>query len=64
MNTLKGDLQKFLSFSGILFHNIKSKCSKNSVKEEIECEVVKFDHVYETNDDIDFKIETVDNSPF
>ena len=33
--------------------------SKNSEKEEIECEVVEFDHVYETNDDTDFKIEAV-----
>ena len=36
---------------------------KNSEKEEIECEVVELDHVYEKNDDTDFKIETVDNFP-
>ena len=47
----------------LLFHNIQSKCSKNSETEEIECEVVEFDHVYETNDDTDFKIETADNYP-
>ena len=46
-----------------LFHGIEFKSSKNSAKEEIECEVVEFDHVYETNDNIDFKIETVDNFP-
>ena len=62
MNTLKRDLQKCLPSSGfLLFHDIESKCSKNSEKEEIECEVVEFDHVYETNDDTDFKIEAVDN---
>ena len=47
-----------------LFHDIESKCPKNSEEEEIECEVVEFDHetnVYETNHDTDFKIETVDN---
>ena len=46
-----------------LFHGIEFKSSKNSAKEEIECEVVESDHVYETNDNIDFKIETVDNFP-
>ena len=46
-----------------LFHDIEFKCSKNSEKEEIECEVVELDHVHEINDDRDFKIETVDNSP-
>ena len=37
-----------------LFHDIESKCPKNSEEEEIECEVVEFDHetnVYETNHD-------------
>ena len=64
MNTLKRDLQKCLLSSGFfLFHDIESKCSKNSKKEEIECEVVEFGYVYETNDDTDFKIETVDNFP-
>ena len=41
-----------------LFHDIESKCQK--------CEVVEFDYetnVYETNDDRDFKTETVDNFP-
>ena len=49
-----------------LFHDIESKCQKNSEKEEIECEVVEFDYetnAYETNDDRDFKTETVDNFP-
>ena len=46
-----------------LFHDIEFKCSKNSEKEEIECGVTEFDHVYEANDDTDFKIETVDNFP-
>ena len=41
----------------------QSKCSENYEKEEIECEAVEFDHVYETNDDTNFKIKTVDNSP-
>ena len=61
MNTLKRDLQKRLPSSGyFLFHDIESKCSKNSEKEEIECEVVEFDHetdVYETNDDTDLKLK-------
>ena len=62
MNTLKRDLQKCLPSSGFfLFHDIESKCSKNSEKKEVKCEVVEFDHVYETNDDADFKSETVDN---
>ena len=67
MNTLKRDLQKCLPSSGFfLFHDIHSKYSKNIEKEEIEFEVVEFDHEYETNDDTGFKIETVDNfsSPF
>ena len=38
-----------------LFHEIQSKCSKHNEKEEIECEIVIFHHVYETNDDTDFK---------
>ena len=64
MNTLKRDLQKCLPSSGFfLFHDIESKCSKNSEKEEIEYEVVELDHVYETNDSTDFKIETVDKFP-
>ena len=64
MNTLKRDLQKCLPSSGyFLFHDSESKCSKNSEKEEIECEVVELDHVYEANDDTDFKIETIDAFP-
>ena len=42
----------------------KKKCSKNSENEEIECEVVDVDHVYEKNNDTDFKIETIDNFSF
>ena len=45
----------------MIFH--ESKFSKYSENEEIECEVVEFDHVYEANDDTDFKIETADNFP-
>ena len=64
MNTVNKDIQKCLPSSVFcLFHDIVSKCSKNSKKEEVECEVVEFDHVCETNDDTDFKIETVDNFP-
>ena len=64
MSTLKRDLQKCSSSSGfLLFNDIKSKYSKNSEKEEIEYEVVELDHVYETSDDTDFKIETIDNFP-
>ena len=64
MNTLKRDLQKCLPSSAFsLFHDIESKCSKNCEKEEIECEVVELDHVYESNHDTDFTIETVDNFP-
>ena len=45
MNTLKRDLQKCLPSSGFfLFHDIESKCSKNSEKKEVKCEVVEFDH--------------------
>ena len=52
MNKLKRDLQKCLPSSGFfLFHDIELKCLKNSEKEEIECEVVELDHLYETNDD-------------
>ena len=29
----------------------------NEKEEETECEVAGFDHVYETNDDTDFKTE-------
>ena len=47
----------------LLFHNVQSKCSKNNVKEGTECEVVELYHAYETNDDTDFEIETVDNFP-
>ena len=36
---------------------------QNNEKEEIECEVVEYDHVYETNDNTDFKIGTVKNFP-
>ena len=47
MNTLKKDLQKFLNSCGLfLFDDVHSKCSENNQKEEIECEVVEFDHVY------------------
>ena len=69
MNTLKSDLQKCLPSSGFfLFHDVQSKCWKNHWsfiinKEEIKYEVVEFDHVYETNDDTDYKIETVNNFP-
>ena len=47
-----------------LLHDIESKCSKNIEKQEIECEVVEIDHVYETNEDNGFKIETIDNFTF
>ena len=30
---------------------------KNNEEEETECEVVRFDHVYQKNDDTDFRIE-------
>ena len=64
MNTLKRDLQKCLPFRGFfLFHEIQSKCSKHNEKEESECEIVDYDHVYETNHDTEFKSETVDNFP-
>ena len=43
-----------------LFHDIESKCPKNSEKEQTECEVVKFDYVCE---DTEFKIESTDNFP-
>ena len=44
INTLKRDLQKCLPSSGFfLFHDIESKCSKNSEKEQIERDVVKLD---------------------
>ena len=46
-----------------LFHEIESKCSKNSEKEETVCEVVEFHHIYETSEDTDFKIETIDKFP-
>ena len=47
MNTLKKDLQKCLNSCGLfLFNGVHSKCSENNQKEEIECEVVEFDHVY------------------
>ena len=67
MNTLKRDLQSvylpvgffyFTTFrqhfqhSQHLFHNMF----------KVEYEVVEFEHVYETNDDSDFKIEAVNNS--
>ena len=62
MNTLKGDHQKSFSPSGcMLFLDIQSICSKNNKKEEIKYQIVTFDNAYETNDDTDFKIETVDN---
>ena len=35
---------------------LKKKKKKKSDKEDIECEIVEFDHVYKTNDDADFKI--------
>ena len=61
MNTLKRDLQKCLNSSGFfLFIDIQSKFSENKQKEETECEIAEFEHIYETNDDTDFKIETVD----
>ena len=57
MNTLKRDHQESFSPSGfLLFQDIQSICSKSNEKEEIKC-----DNAYETNDDTDFKIETVDN---
>ena len=43
-----------------LFHDIESKCPKNSEKEQTECVVVKFDYVC---DDTEFKIESTDNFP-
>ena len=46
-----------------MFHEIQSKCSKHNEKEESECEIVDYDHVYETNHDTEFKTETVDNFP-
>ena len=62
MNTLKRP-SKVSTFQWIfLFHDIEPKFSKNSEKEEIECEVVEFDLVYETNDDIDFIDEFYDIS--
>ena len=62
---MEKDLQKCLPSSGFfLFHNIQSWCSKIIIKKkEIECEVVEFDHVSETNADTDFKIGTVNNFP-
>ena len=45
-------------FSGFcLFNNVEFKCSKNSEKVEVNCEVVEFDHVYETNHDTDLKLK-------
>lgn len=46
-----------------LRHDIQSKFSKNNEKEEIECEVVGFDHGYKASDNTDFQIEIVDNLP-
>ena len=67
MNTLKIDWQKCLLSSGFCsFHDFEYTCTKNSEKEEIECEIVEFDHetnVYERNDDTDFEIETFDQFP-
>ena len=62
MNTLKR-LPEVSTFQWIfLFHDIESKFSKNSEKEEIEWEVVEFDLAYETNDVIDFIDEFYDIS--
>ena len=54
---------KVFTLQWILFYDIKFKCSKNNQKEEIECELVEFDHGYETNDNTDFRIETSNNYP-
>ena len=64
LNTLKRDLQICLPSNGcFLLDDIQFKCPKSSEKEGTECEVVEFDHVYETKDDTEYNIETVDNFP-
>ena len=60
---MKRDLWKCLLSSGFYFTTLSSKCSKNNQKEEIEYELVEFDHGYETNDNTDFRIETSNNYP-
>ena len=60
MNTLKKKSFKSVYlpvdffYSTTLSRNVQKK--KKSDKEDIECEIVEFDHVYKTNDDSDFKI--------
>ena len=62
MNTLKKKSFKSVYlpvdffYSTTLSRNFKKKKKKKSDKEDIECEIVEFDHVYKTNDDADFKI--------
>ena len=63
MNTLKKKSFKSVYlpvdffYSTTLSRNVKKKKKKKkSDKEDIECEIVEFDHVYKTNDDADFKI--------
>ena len=64
MNILKETFKSvYLPVHFFWFHDIESRCSKNSEREKIECEVVEFDLAYETNDDKDFKIETIDSFP-
>ena len=60
MNIQKRSSEVFTSQWFFLFHDIESKCPKNSEKEQTECEVVKFDYVC---DDTEFKIKSTDNFP-
>ena len=54
-------IQKFykVSSSGFFFYfmTFSQNVQKNNEEEETECEVVRFDHVYQKNDDTDFRIE-------
>ena len=50
-------LQSFFQWVFFYFMTFSQNVQKNNEEEETECEVVRFDHVYQKNDDTEFRIE-------
>ena len=65
MNTLQRDLQKCLPSSGFFYSmTLSPNVQKIVKKKKLNVKSLNYEtNVYETNDDRDFKTETVDNFP-